>query len=240
MSAEEFSVVAEKVKGQAYNYYLHVMGEPLMHTALEEILNICNDKGMSVTLTTNGTLLCKNKELLRRSACLRKINISLHSYKQNGGSRENFQDFLREIKESAGFISEGGKPAVNFRLWDNETVEHFDKTGYTRIKEGYTLSVEKEFVWPSEEKEPDDSCEAYCLGLKSHVAVLSDGSVVPCCLDSDGEMTLGNIFTSSLRECISSPRAVNIKTAFANKKSYERLCRKCTYRKRFTSSGGTL
>lgn len=75
---------------------------------------------------------------------------------------------------------------------------------------------------------------AFCRGLRDQIAILVDGTLVPCCLDNDGEINLGNIFESELDEILVSERARNIYNGFSEGKTIEPLCRKCSYRKRFS------
>ena len=53
----DFRVLAEKLRPWTDYLYLHVMGEPLLHPALGEILDICDALGLRVCVTTNGVLL---------------------------------------------------------------------------------------------------------------------------------------------------------------------------------------
>ena len=60
-----------------------------------------------------------------------------------------------------------------------------------------------------------------------------DGTVVPCCLDGEGIINLGNIHTSKFSEIIGSERACNIVKGFKRRETVEELCQKCTFRERF-------
>ena len=64
---------------------------------------------------------------------------------------------------------------------------------------------------------------------------MSDGTVVPCCLDADGNLALGNLFESDLESILSSERARNIYDGFTRRRACEELCRKCGYAKRFSN-----
>ena len=78
-----------------------------------------------------------------------------------------------------------------------------------------------------------DAYHGFCYGMLDHVGVLADGTVVPCCLDADGEIALGNIFESDLSEILASPRARAIADGFKHHQKVEPLCRRCGYSKRF-------
>jgi radical SAM protein with 4Fe4S-binding SPASM domain len=63
--------------------------------------------------------------------------------------------------------------------------------------------------------------------------VLCDGTVVPCCLDGNGVMALGNIFDTPLSEILSTPRATAIFEGFNRRIAVEELCKHCNYKERF-------
>ncbi|MCI5571953.1 MAG: SPASM domain-containing protein, partial [Prevotella sp.] len=54
-----------------------------------------------------------------------------------------------------------------------------------------------------------------------------DGSLVPCCLDHDGDIILGNLLHQSLEEILSSPRAQALIDGFRHHKATESLCQNC-------------
>ena len=72
-----------------------------------------------------------------------------------------------------------------------------------------------------------------CYGLRDQVGVLSDGTVVPCCLDHNGDIRLGNIYEQPIEEILNSPRAKAMVEGFSCRKAAEELCRKCGYARRF-------
>lgn len=64
--------------------YLHLMGEPLLHPQLDRLLELCAQRGLKVSLTTNGTLLHRWQQQLLQSPALYRVSISLHSFEANG------------------------------------------------------------------------------------------------------------------------------------------------------------
>ena len=73
----------------------------------------------------------------------------------------------------------------------------------------------------------------FCLGLREQAAVLCDGTVVPCCLDHEGDIPLGNLLEQSLEEILSAPRAAALLRGFSDGKPSEELCRRCGFATRF-------
>ena len=246
LSMEEFKTITDKLKGMTKYLYLHVMGEPLTHPLLPEFIRYATEAGFLVSITTNGTLLKKCGEKLLASGVY-KINISIHSFEE-GSSDE----YLKYISDCMSFADESSKAGILtvLRLWnkgfdegrniDTLTLlqnyfkdEEWKKGGKgARIRNKLHLEYGERFEWPDIKKE-DRGSEVYCYGLKDHFAILCDGSVVPCCLDREGEITLGNIFEQSPREILSSGRAEAMRLGFQCRNATEELCRKCGYARRF-------
>jgi radical SAM protein with 4Fe4S-binding SPASM domain len=101
-----------------------------------------------------------------------------------------------------------------------------------KITDRVYLNQDQEFQWP-DLKEVEDDGVGFCYGLRNQIAILVDGTVVPCCLDGEGVVNLGNINTTQFSKIIESERAGNIIEGFSRREAVEELCRKCGYRKRF-------
>ena len=225
--------------------YLHLMGEPLTHKELPRIIELLSGKGFKCAITTNGTLLKERREELLSSGVY-KINISLHSFESGNLCRH--LDYVKECAKFASDASDKGILSV-LRLWniggdDKENDEVLNtlresiggewikgSRGY-RIKNKLHLEYGERFEWPDINIAPlGDSC--FCYGLADHFGILSDGTVVPCCLDSDGVISLGNLFDTDLGEILASSRAVNIREGFKKRAAVEELCKRCGYSRRF-------
>ena len=102
-----------------------------------------------------------------------------------------------------------------------------------RIKDNIFIGMAEQFSWPNIENSPNEVCEGFCYGLRNQIAVLSDGTVVPCCLDSNGDMALGNIFEQELEEIYNSTKSREIYNGFTNMKAVEPLCQSCGYMKKY-------
>ena len=246
MTEAEFAALLPKLRPWTDYLYFHLMGEPLCHPLLETFLRLAADAGFKVILTTNGTLLQKQQLLLLNSPGLHKVNISLHAFEANDLSVP-FSEYLRQCL-AFGQAAEGNKLVV-YRLWnqggeDSQNNIILDAlheafpgewvTGPrgTRIGQRIFLENGDKFDWPDLGAE-DGGEKVFCYGLRDQMGVLCDGTVVPCCLDHDGDLALGNLFEQSLEDILESPRAKAIYEGFRNKKAAEELCRKCGYARRF-------
>ena len=249
MSAEEFDTLLDKIEGKAKLLFFHLMGEPTLHPLLPRFIDAARDKGFLPAITTNGSLLAKKGEALLSSLPY-KISISLHAPEANVAfSAPNYlENCIAFAKEAAsrGCI-------VALRLWnlgsgaDNSKILDFLHTSFPnewysrpdgssqRLSTRIFLEWGERFTWPDPalpECEPD--ADLFCYGLRDQIGILSDGTVVPCCLDADANLALGNLFSSDLDEILASPRARAIYDGFTCRRAVESLCRKCGYAKRFS------
>ena len=250
LSPAEFRLMAEKLRGHTRYLYFHVMGEPLLHPQLPELLAIAHELGFRVCVTTNGTLLAEKTAALLSAPALHKVSVSLHSFEGNEGG--DMADYLHGVWKFCADASEKGVLCA-LRLWNEggaeaqngeilaflstatgTNVENLppDRAGNRRLAPGLFLESAQKFDWPS-----PDAAEGpvqFCHALRQQIAVLCDGTVVPCCLDGEGRMALGNLLTQQLPDILNTPRAQAIREGFSRRRPAEDLCRRCGYAQRFS------
>jgi len=260
IKVDAFKHTLDQIRGHAEYIYFHVKGEPLLHPKVDELLDISHEKGFKVNLTTNGTLLNKNKHKLLGKPALRQMNFSLHSFDGHEGSVDK-EGYVSSVLEFAKEAAATGM-LISLRLWnltsDNEInvardrnreileqIEHFFGLD-CRIEEKFVrgqgikitdriyLNHEEEFKWP-DLKEEEDLSKGFCHALRNQAGVLVDGTVIPCCLDGEGVINLGNINRSPFSEIIEGERATKLYDGFSRREVVEELCRKCGYRQRFNT-----
>lgn len=245
MTQEEFSHILRQLQGKTRYVYYHLMGEPLTHPDLPLFLQMAKEQGFKSVITTNGTLLHKRGQALL-SAGVHKVSISLHSFEEN--DEAGYRAYLRQVAQFAAMAADVGT-LVSFRLWNkgcdegrNALAEAFlrsnlsgdwqeNSRGY-RVRDGIYLEYGDRFAWPDREAQIR-SDRVYCYGMQDHFGILCDGTVVPCCLDSDGVIALGNVFSQDLTGILESPRAKAIAQGFKNRRPTEDLCRRCGFAARF-------
>jgi len=259
MTPETFSKILDGIKPYTDYIYLHVKGEPLLHPKLDQFLDISYEKGFKVNITTNGTLINSVQDKILLKPALRQINFSLHSFDGNEGAcnkDEYVNNIISFVKESIATTD----TLFSLRLWnldvDNTTnlqanknrellsqIETAFKLPYKieeeihpgrgiKICDSVYLNQDHEFQWP-DLKVKEDNSPGFCYGLRNQVAILVDGTVIPCCLDGEGVINLGNIHKTTFSNIIQSQRAVDIFDGFSRREAVEELCRKCGYRKKF-------
>ncbi len=248
MNVEEFQKVIEQVKEYTNYVYFHILGEPLSHPHLATFLTICEQANLQVTITTNGTLLKKMVDTLCHKA-IRQMNISVHSFPTH-----QQKNYLQDIMESANKLA-SHNIHVNYRLWNIQN-DQLSKECFTLMEDILAyykceipseivrlkrldlqpyihLHFEEVFTWPSLAN-PYVGNQGRCLGMKQMLGILSDGRVVPCCLDSKAQCCLGNIFETPLSEIVNSDRVKRMQQGFEHHKVVETLCQHCSYRLRFS------
>lgn len=246
MSLEEFETVLNKIKPYTDYIYFHLLGEPLCHPELESFLKLADEMNFKVIITTNGTLLSKNADILIKSKAHYKTVISLHSFEAND-SKIPFNEYLKNCFEYAKCTE--NKKTVVLRLWNNggknslngeilSVLEnYFPKPWNTerngiRIGNKIFLQYGDKFDWPALASNAIDE-RVFCYGLRDQIGILADGTVVPCCLDSNGDIALGNIFKDDLGDILASQKAVNIYNGFSNRTACEELCKRCSFVRKF-------
>ncbi len=253
-----FESVLRQLRPYTDEVALHVMGDPMVLSNLGEYLDAASRVGLRVMITTSGFYLDEMRRASLFHPSVRQVNISLNSFNKNSVSR-SFGAYLEPILKLCDEKQErGGEFFINLRLWNldgDRSAAGFNTALYERLEshfaleKGYILSkcrgerqgirlapkillhFDRYFEWP-DLKNPVAG-DGYCHGLSRQIAVLADGRVVPCCLDGEGVIDLGNLRETNLDRILSSKRSEAIVEGFRNGKALEELCRKCTYKQRF-------
>lgn len=259
MIPARFSQVVQEVAPYTKEVVLHLLGEPLGHPEFPQILTAAGDAGVPVNIVTNGLLVVGDRvqELLR--PMVRQVSFSLHSFEANFPG----QDPATYLKRVKAFIDralvERPDLYLNLRLWDisgvtkDESIhnqrmraqlaELFEfawadvavdlrRRKSWRIRGRLYLHFDSRFEWPETGgmiRQEFGTCHA----LKGHIGIHADGTVVPCCLDHKGDIPLGNIFTSSISDILSGPRATAMREGFRRGILVEDLCKTCGFIERF-------
>jgi radical SAM protein with 4Fe4S-binding SPASM domain len=256
MSVENFAGIARQVRDMTEQVYLHVTGEPLLHPEFPRIIQICAEHNLPVEITTNGSMMKSVNAESLLNPVVRQVNISMHAFLQSDISRlREIFDFTRKAFDLRPDLY------INYRLWnlnasqeslDSEKNEWMHKkieeefhatipaTGHStgrksrRILNRLYLHLDTRFEWPEISHEKPLKTHGKCHALKDQAAILVDGTVVPCCLDKEGIMALGNCFEESFESIINGTRAKKIIKGFQEGRLFEELCKHCSYSSRFS------
>lgn len=255
MSLETFKRVISQVSEVTRVVTFHLMGDPLVHPDLKYFLDLCEENQLKVFFVTNGVLI-KDPSLLLHTA-IQQVSFSLHSFTDNfpGKDPQTYLNRIFDFTEMA--FKERPKLFINYRLWNLKSKKGLEENNHSIfeaiekrfqvsiprdwdykfkknlvLKNYLSLHFDTEFTWPALDL-PILGESGTCYGLRSHFGVLVDGTVVPCCLDKEGNIPLGNLMEEPLEQILSSPRAKAIVQGFRNRKLVEDLCKRCQYIERF-------
>lgn len=258
MSLDKFEIINKELSTVTRELAYHVVGDPLVLSNLEEYLNISAKYKLKVNLTTTGYNLNESQYETLTNSIIKQINFSVNSY--NGNShKKSLDEYLTPIFDFCKFaIEKHSEFFINLRIWnfdDKKSAKEFNKEVFQKAKEYFDIDLDIDqfyvakpknvrvarkvffnfddyFEWPSlENKFVSD--KGFCYGLDSHIGILANGKVIPCCLDKDACVDLGNIFEDGLENILKSKRVKDIKDGFKNGIVVEELCQKCSYRTRF-------
>lgn len=238
MEINDFKFIINRLKGYTNYLYFHLMGEPLMHPEINKFIDLASDN-FKVNITTNGYLI----DRIGNNKNIRQVNISLHSFNPKYGISLN--EYLNNIFATVDNLLVNDT-IVNYRIWVSsiymsliikivEARYQIKINGNTKIKNNLFVNFDTEFIWPDIN---NDYCNmnGTCQGLRTHVGILVDGSVVPCCLDYNGNLKLGNIFNNELNEILVTERAQEMLNGFINNNKIEKMCQHCNFYDRINST----
>lgn len=254
MTVENFEKIIQKVKNHTKIICLHVKGEPLLHPNLQQILEILKKYNLQTNITTNGILLNKTVDILLESGVVRQLNLSLHSCLEN--KNIDISKYMSNIFEAARKLK-NSNIIISYRLWNLKTItenernieliqhlsneyniidlqEKLKTNEWLKLENNTFINQDIQFVWPNLNSEIINE-QGRCLAIKEQIAILVNGDVVPCCIDSEGDIVLGNILVQDINEILESERARNILVSFQNNCICEDLCRRCGFLERLES-----
>lgn len=234
LSEDEFKTILLKIENYTDYLYFHIMGEPLLHPKIKEFIQIASSK-FYINITTNGYLINRIENISQ----IRQLNISLHSYTDNYhiSVKEYMQNIFKVI-DSDSFKN----TYISLRFWVKNKY-HFEML--KEINSHYHLNLDEsinnytinnhifinnfhEFIWPDLNNQYYDS-KGTCYALKEHIGILSNGNIIPCCLDSAGVINLGNIYVDSLEDILNSKRVLSMIDGFKCYEKKEELCKHCRF-----------
>jgi len=262
MPLDKFEKIAEQVKPLTEQILLHVMGEPLLHPHSTEIIQAAAREKLPVTVTTNGTLLESPQAESLLNPTVRQVNISLHSLYRNDKKEKNDERLKEIFLFTRKAFEKNPDLYINYRLWNLSHSEESLDTEYNewicrKIETEFNLKIpvqghskgrksrrliyrlylhlDTRFKWPEISSESTKNTKGTCHALSRQIAILTNGTVVPCCLDRNGVIPLGNSFNETLASIINSERAILMLSGFRKGILVEKLCRNCGFCSRFSS-----
>ncbi|AXP09325.1 radical SAM/SPASM domain-containing protein [Campylobacter hepaticus] len=248
MSVDNFSKLAKQIYDKSEIFTFHLLGDPLLLDNLENYLQIAKNYEMKLEITTSGFYFSsKNSKLLLEYDNIRQINISLMAFLSQ--KKLTLKEYLKPILAFCKEHLENKKLSfINLRLWNLDAyfkapkendeiykflaqefgVEIFTHLAKNRLQRHILLHQDKLFKWPNL-KEKAFYKKGKCHALKEQIGILSNGNLVPCCLDTQGDIYLGNVFKDDFIKLLKSPHVEAMKKAFKKNERIEKLCQTCEF-----------
>jgi len=254
-----FESVIKQAKHYTKEIACHVVGDPLTQSNLNDYLNIIHRYGLKAMLTTSGYFLKKHSYDTLFHPCVKQINISLNSFNKNDTSL-TFEQYITPVLNLCHEkLKREEELFINLRVWNLDVMmseRDFNEILFDKLSSPFDTSLSLDaiyaerpksirlaskilihfdnyFEWPSLKNK--NYGDGICQGLTSHIAILASGKVVPCCLDCDGIIELGDLHENSLETILSAKRTSAMIEGFKEGKAVEELCQKCSYKDRFNT-----
>ena len=236
MTFDNYKYIIDKIKGYTKEIYLHVLGEPLLHPKIISFIEYADSQGLLVNITTNGYLIEKISDVKK----IHRLNISLHSF--DNAYKVGIDEYLEKILKVVDNIRDN--TFVSLRLWvlsrekdmiidclnKRYHLEITDIKDNQKIKIGKNLMIDTfhEFIWPDLNNDYYSEIGG-CKGLIDHIGILSDGTVIPCCLDTKGIINLGNIYQEELDDILDKEIVRAMIDNFKKGYKCQELCKHCCF-----------
>ena len=258
MSLEKFDDLNVQLKPYTKELAYHIVGDPLVLTNLNEYLNISLKHDLKVNITTTANNINDKHYEALLNPTIKQINFSINSYNANS-HKKTLDEYLNPILDFVKFAQkQNHEYFINFRIWnldEEKSAKEFNTKVFNKINEAFNTDINIEevykqrpkniridrkiffnfdeyFNWPSLNNEIV-STKGFCYGLDSHFGILTNGDVIPCCLDQNACVKLGNTNNTQIDDILNSKRVKDIQNGFKKNILVEELCQKCEYRTRF-------
>ena len=258
MSLEKFDDINAQLKPYTKELAYHIVGDPLVLSNLSEYLNVSLKHELKVNITTTANNINEKHYKALMNPTIKQINFSINSYNANS-HKKTLDEYLNPILDFVKFAQEQKHEYfINFRIWnldEEKSAKEFNTKVFDKINETFNTNINIEevykerpkniridrkiffnfdeyFNWPSLQNEVV-STKGFCYGLDSHFGILTSGDVVPCCLDQNACINLGNTNNTQISDILNSNRVKAIQNGFRRNEVVEELCQKCEYRTRF-------
>lgn len=233
----EFSIFEKAIKNdlQLEKITLHNWGEPLLHPNVFEFIDLArkyHSKAL-ITLSTNGTLLSPKISDALLSSQLDRIQFSIDGINKTyedirGFSYETLLNRIGQFLERNLSLVKENRKTIRVSMVINDQTKH----DYLKFKEFWKDKVDIIRFQPLVEyndlskRELNQLCNWLTCKNYGQLVVLSNGNVVPCCVDYEGKLSLDNIKNLSITEIWHGDKLNSLRTKHF-KGIFNELCANC-------------
>ncbi len=233
MPLELFEKVCKEVASLTPIITLHVLGDPCKLKNLNHYLSAARRFSLKVDLVTSGVYWHDFETLLQD--VIYQISISLDAGLDNH-NKLNQHRYIQKILEFCRYkFEKNSEVFLNLRIQDGTLEKHqnlikpflesfecvslegLKSQGRARLFKKSFLNIQKTFKWPNlNAPNPlnQKSKIPYCYGLIKQIAILSNGVVVPCCMDTQAHISLGDLNHTPLKDILKSQKSYGYQNPF--------------------------
>ena len=221
-----FEKILSEIRGRVRIVSLHVLGDPLCVANLHEYINIAKQYNINLDIVSSGVYLQREKFEILCSENIHQISFSLDSvYDKNNEKsllkkyeksniHEAREQYFNMIYDFYSYLrAKNNNTFVNLRIFGNHDYSHIlevykdyeldSKKRRIRLDYRFFLRFGKKFSWNNKGQIHRNS-KPYCHASITQLSILSNGIVVPCCIDCDATMRLGDLQNQSFKEILDS------------------------------------
>ncbi|EFR46740.1 hypothetical protein HCCG_01287 [Helicobacter cinaedi CCUG 18818 = ATCC BAA-847] len=260
MDLELFEKICYEIQSHTKRVCLHILGDPLGVKDFISYVEILKKYHLAVELVTTGLFLQEwhfelltqkpfvqvafslsaflaNENLLKKRHLEQILKFCAFNLSQNSPIFVNLRLHSDDIfADSVKFRVLCGFVARFFGLDSNVFMESLKK-GRVRLGAKVFANPKTSFEWEQSGgvktyrlKAQKSNIKVFCYGAIKQFGILSNGNVVPCCIDHGGKTSFGNVREQGIREILQSKKFVDFALALKRGKAPCELCEKCGYR----------
>ena len=255
MDLELFEKICYEIRSHTKRVCLHILGDPLGVKDFASYVEILKKYHLAVELVTTGLFLQEwhfelltqkpfvqvafslsaflaNENLLKKRHLEQILKFCAFNLSQNSPIFVNLRLHSDDIfADSVEFRALCGSVARFFGLDSNVFMESLTK-GRVRLGAKVFVNPKTSFEWEQSDgaKTQKTNVKVFCYGAIKQFGILSNGNVVPCCIDYSGRASFGNVRELGIREILQSKKFVDFALALKCGKAPCELCEKCGYR----------
>jgi radical SAM protein with 4Fe4S-binding SPASM domain len=240
MTDEIFNVIVEQLANfpEKPVVSLHGTGEPLLYKKLGKRINKLSKLGIPVTLTTNGSLLDRNRSFEVIDAGVDTVQFSIETLSKQVYEKIRVGLDLNQVLDNlASFVEirdKFNKPVkielVMIIHSDNrDGVKEYGDFFQKNFRRGDMLTIVHQHDFAQNYESNITASKISCSTLINNISIQYDGIVNLCCVDSEQKYNMGNLLDNSILDIFNNVMFNEYRKLHANgNRDQIDLCSNCT------------
>lgn len=243
-----FEKIINQIKQKSSIVNLFFQGEPFLHPQIIELIKISKNAGLVTVISTNAQMIDK-----KMAADIVQSGLDMLIVSVDGASQETYEKYRKsgdfcKLQTAISALNDS-KIQLNSHisliaqcLVTKDTEQEIEKIRNWSRNNGFTFILKSLQVYHRENKNEllpiSEKHNRYssknqqtnnCTRLWTHMLILTDGRVVPCCMDKNADFSIGSTYSNTIQEVIKA----NNRKAFIYKvlkdKNKVELCNNCPF-----------